>query len=64
MPTQFQFMALIKAISTTDKAGGKETNLKMLVLPGFPNAAADLAELVGKAVNVTIEGSQRGLGEA
>lgn len=58
------FMAVIKGISTTDKATGKETNLKILVLPGSPDAAPNLADLVGKAVNVTVEGSQRSLGEA
>jgi len=66
---QFTFMAVIKGISTTDKATGKETNVKMLVLAeyvveGSPEAATHLAELVGKAVNVTIEGSQRRLDEA
>lgn len=61
---RFTFMAVIKAISTTDKATGKETNVKIQVFPGSPDAATHLADLVGKAVNVTIEGSQRGLDEA
>lgn len=60
---QLKFVAVIKGISTTDKSMGKETNLRMLVLAGFPEAVPDLAELVGKAVNVTIEGSQRSLHE-
>jgi len=62
---RFTFMALVKSVGTKQKGDGKETEVRILILsPTAGQAVSDIARLVGKAVNVTIEGSQRGLGEA